>query len=187
MPIRPGQVVARLKLKDGSTAIVRAPRMSDLDGLLALINGLVKENAMILADKPYKRKDEAVWLRNLLKDLKAGKVVHLVAETDGGIVGSTTVNRQQGKSKHVGVFGIIIKGGYRNLGLGTAMSDATLGQARRAGLKLVLLEVFDSNPKARHMYEKLGFREVGRVPKKLYHKGEYHSGIMMAREISRME
>ncbi len=45
-------------------------------------------------------------------------------------------------------------------------------QARKFGKKLALLEVFEPNSRARHVYEKTGFREVGRIPKKLLHSGK---------------
>jgi ribosomal protein S18 acetylase RimI-like enzyme len=187
MPMKPGQVIAEPKLKDGSFVRIRAPMAHDLDGMLAFINGLVKENAMILADKPFKRKDESAWLRGVIKGIRTGKTIYLVAEADRKIVGGADINQQPGKSKHVGLFGISITKGYRDRGLGSILAREVMKQAKRSGLKLILLEVFDSNPRAIHLYEKVGFREVGRIPKKLYHLGEYHTGIMMAKEISKMK
>ena len=185
--MKAGQIVSKLRLKDGCNVTIRTPRARDIDGFLALINGLVKEDAMILMDKPFKRKEEVLWLRNLLKELKTGKTIYLLAEVNGKIVGGTNVTKHLGKSKHVGGFGISIKDGYRDIGLGTTLAKEVIKQAKKSGLKLLLLEVFDQNPRAIHMYEKIGFREVGRIPKKLYHKGRYHSGIQMAKEISSMK
>jgi putative acetyltransferase len=152
----------------------------------ALINGLVKENAMVLADRPFKRKEESEWLRNVLKGMKSGRTIHLVAEADGRIVGSTGVERLPGKSRHAGMFGISVKDGYRDIGLGTALAGEAIKQAKRLGLKLVLLEVFDCNPRAIHTYKKIGFREIGRIRNKLYHAKRYHASILMVKEISRM-
>jgi RimJ/RimL family protein N-acetyltransferase len=187
MHLRSGQIVSRPRLKDGSTVTIRTPRSGDVDELLAFINGLVKEDAMVLANKPFKRKEEVRWLRDTLKGLKTGKKIYLVAEVNGKIVGGTEITRDSGKSEHVGGFGISIKDGYRNAGLGTALANEVIKQAKKSGFKLVTLEVFECNPRAIHTYEKVGFRRVGRIPKKLYHKGRYVGGIQMAQEISRME
>ncbi|MBW8481786.1 GNAT family N-acetyltransferase [Actinomadura parmotrematis] len=46
----------------------------------------------------------------------------------------------------------------RGLGVGTALLGATAGEARRRGLRRVRLEVIDTNPRAKALYERFGFR-----------------------------
>jgi len=47
----------------------------------------------------------------------------------------------------------------------------------------VTLCVFSGNERAIHVYEKVGFRETGRVPKMIYKNGEYKDHIIMTTEI----
>jgi len=45
------------------------------------------------------------------------------------------------------------------------------------------LTVFDSNLRARHVYEKVGFREVGKMPKAIRQGDEYVDEVCMAKEL----
>jgi RimJ/RimL family protein N-acetyltransferase len=183
MHLKAGQVLSRHSLKDGTRVTLRTPRMEDLDDLLRYINALVKENAMILMTKPAKRHDEAKWLGNVLAEIETGKSVYIVAEIEGRVVANGNVGFREGKEAHVCTLGIAISRPFRDKGLGTILINELIRHARKFHRRLILLSVFEENPRARHLYEKVGFREVGRVPKKLFHKGKYHTEIMMAREI----
>jgi RimJ/RimL family protein N-acetyltransferase len=183
MYLKSGQTLARRKLRDGTEVILRAPRMEDLDDLLRFINALVKEDAMILMTKPIARSEEAAWLSNSLSEIETGKAVYVVAEADGRVVANCSINFKKGKESHVCGLGIAIDKGYRDRGLGTIMMDELIRQARRFGKKLVLLDVFEPNRRARHVYEKAGFKVVGRTPKQIRYKGRYIAAVHMSREL----
>jgi len=53
--------------------------------------------------------------------------------------------------------------GSRGAGVGSAVLDACLAAARESGARAVSLSVEDGNDAARGMYERRGFRVVGRV------------------------
>jgi diamine N-acetyltransferase len=61
-------------------------------------------------------------------------------------------------------FAPVIADAYQEHGLGTQMARHVLTCARILGLTQVILMggVLHRNPRAKHVYEKLGFREVGR-------------------------
>ena len=46
------------------------------------------------------------------------------------------------------------------------------------------IEVFATNDRAKHVYEKLGYREVGAWPKVIKKDGTYIDGILMSKELS---
>jgi RimJ/RimL family protein N-acetyltransferase len=63
------------------------------------------------------------------------------------------------------------------------MMRTLVAESRRAGLKTIQLEVFANNPRAIHVYEKTGFKETGRIPKKMLRNGKFIDSIVMAREL----
>ena len=63
-----------------------------------------------------------------------------------------------------GVFqmdGIFVDAGARGRGVGTALLGAVIDEARARGLDEVQLDVIDVNPRARALYERVGFRPIG--------------------------
>jgi len=48
-------------------------------------------------------------------------------------------------------------------------------------LKVIVLDVYEKNLPALNLYRKMGFKEVGRIPKAIFWKGRYIDDIKMAR------
>ncbi len=57
--------------------------------------------------------------------------------------------------------GICVGADARGLGVGTALLDGIKDHARQAGLTSVRLDVIDTNPRARALYERRGFKPMG--------------------------
>ena len=68
----------------------------------------------------------------------------------------------------------------RGRGLGPALVDAILTEARSQGLAQVLLTVSEGNP-AQRLYERAGFTVYGREPKALRHAGRDYDEVQMVR------
>jgi RimJ/RimL family protein N-acetyltransferase len=83
----------------------------------------------------------------------------------------------------VGELGIVIKSGYRDAGIGTEMIRILIEESRKKRLKLLVLRLFADNDRAKHVYEKLGFRETGRVSRALYRNGRYSDEVTMALDL----
>jgi len=177
--LKPGQILRRFKAREGREVALRAPQWKDLDDLLDFINSLVEEEADICRDKKATREEEADWLGRYLADIEKGVTIGVVAESEGRVVANSEVKRRSGLMSHVGYLGIAIKAGYRDMGIGTEMMETLIEGSRKMGLKVLILEVFASNKRARHVYEKVGFQENGRIPKGIYKKGQYIDLIRM--------
>ena len=105
-----GTVVERFTL--GNEEIVfRYPRFEDVDTLLLLVNAIVDDKAMVASQKKLTREEELEWLSQLLKDIKNNKVVHLVVEMNGEIMGNASVAKNPGVFGHTGTLGIMLRGG----------------------------------------------------------------------------
>jgi len=184
MALKAGSIFKKVKLKDGTVAVLRAPKWEDIDEFLAFINGLVDEGDLYIGvqTKPT-REQELDWLANKLTQIEKGEVVVCVAEVAGHVVGSSSVTKKSGVKSHVGELGIGVHKDYRNLGLGTEMLKVLIGESRKMGLKIVLLNVFSENDRAIHVYEKVGFKEVGRIPIAIFKWERYLDEIIMAIEL----
>jgi len=163
--------------------VIRTVRWEDLDGLLEFINSLVEEGADIARDKKVTREEEAEWLRERLTSMEKGEVIHVVAVADGKLVGSARVAKRKGFSSHVGTLGIAVKSGYRGIGIGTKLLETIISESKKAGLKVLTLEVFETNYVAKALYKKMGFKEVGRIPKGIYRNGQYIDLAIMVLEM----
>jgi len=179
--MKTGQVLQELSVKDGRKVVLRTPRWEDLGDLLELINSVVDEGAEISRDEKVSKEEEIDWLSRLLALLERGKTFFLVAEVDGGVIASSDINRQTGYQKHVGVVGIVIKRGFRELGIGTAMMRVLIEQAEKMGMKVLTLTAFASNKRAIHVYEKVWFVQTGLIPKKHLKEGKYIDEVIMTK------
>jgi RimJ/RimL family protein N-acetyltransferase len=179
--MKSGQVVETFCAGDGRKVVLRMPRWEDLDDLLELINSLVEEKAEIVVDTRFSREEEADWLAGVLARLEKDEIFLLVAEVGGKVIASSDLHRGRGSKAHVGVVGIVVKKGFRDLGIGTEIMKVHVGQAERMGLRLLVLSVYATNRRAIHVYEKVGFVQTGRVPGKHLREGEYIDEVTMAK------
>ena len=69
----------------------------------------------------------------------------------------------------------------RGRGVGAALIEGALVQARAEGVFCFLLWVHSQNPSARALYERAGFREIGRISKGIRLGEAYADDVMMGR------
>ena len=182
--MKTGQILHRFVTKAGKEATLKIPEWGDLDDLLELINSIVDEGADIKIDEKKTREEEIDWLSGVMARMEKGKAITVVAEVDGKVVASSEIIRGGFRCEsHLGNLGIIIRSGYRDMGIGTEMMKALLEQARMMGLKIVTLSAFSTNGRAIHVYEKVGFEETGRIHNGLYKNGSFIDRVIMTKEI----
>jgi len=181
--LKAGTVIRKFLAKDGGEVILRAPKWSDLDDMLIFINSLVEEGIDIVMDTKVTREAEIDWLADYLSQVEKDEAVGIAAEVDGTFVGQVTVNRRTGHLKHVGMLGIALKAGYRDIGIGSELIIEAEKQARLLGLDLITLEVFASNSRAIRLYEKRGYKRVGSIPGCYLKEGDYFDNVIMAKNL----
>jgi GNAT superfamily N-acetyltransferase len=88
-----------------------------------------------------------------------------IARAGGKLVGAYYLKPNfVGKAAHIANAGYFVVESHRRKGLGRAMVEHSLPEARRLGFDALQFNlVFASNP-ARALYRQLGFMEVGRIP-----------------------
>ncbi len=92
--------------------------------------------------------------------------VVVVAVDDGRVVGAYYLKPNfPGKAAHVANAGYVVAEDARGRGVGRALVEDSIVRAPAAGFDAIQFNlVFESNP-ARALYEELGWREIGRVPR----------------------
>ena len=91
-------------------------------------------------------------------DLPAGQIERgdvLVADVEGQVVGFAVVLADDGKAELDGLF---VEPALWRRGIGTALVDAAVHEARRRGLTLMMVV---ADPAARKFYERCGFTAEG--------------------------
>lgn len=178
--MKTGQVLHRFTANDGREVILRTPKWEDLDDFLDYINSLAKEDLAVLPKRRIlTRNEEAVWLERRIAQVEKGDVIDIVAEIDRKVIANSEVTRRRKDASHVGEVGISVLSDYRNLSIGTEMMKLLLYESKKAGLKVLVLSLYGDNKHARHIYEKLGFKETGRIPSGFYRKNRYVDEIIM--------
>ena len=76
---------------------------------------------------------------------------------------------------------IVVSESYRGRGIGKLLLDASIRQLSLRGVDTVFLEVRVSNERARTLYEKMGFEEIGR--RKYFYSNPIEDAICMRLEI----
>jgi ribosomal protein S18 acetylase RimI-like enzyme len=182
--LKTGAIIKTFTAKDGRDVTLRTPKWEDLDDLMELINSLVEENVDIHRIEKVTREQEIDFMGSFLGRIEKRQIFYLLAELDGKVVANSELRIRTGRSRHVGDIGIAIKNGCRDIGIGSEMLKCLFSQAEEMGLKMLTLTVFSTNKRAIHVYEKVGFRETGRIPNDIYKNEEFVDEIIMVKELT---
>jgi RimJ/RimL family protein N-acetyltransferase len=99
---------------------------------------------------------------------------------DSAFIGEVVLNELDEDNRSVS-FRIVLAAHAYGKGYGTEATRLAVRYAfEDAGLHRVHLEVFEHNPRARHVYEKCGFRVEGEHRDALWWDGRWHNTFTMA-------
>jgi len=170
-------VYKKFKLKDGRAATLDFLKEEDLPEVVDALNRVIREGIYLAHDEEMVDMElERKWYQD---HIKAG-MSYLVARVDGEVVGGASIEPRRGKFSHIAVFGIFIKDGFRNIGVGTQLTNALIEIACKRGFEIVELSVFGSNKRAHHVYKKCGFKDVGRIKRGVkILNGKYTNNVIM--------
>ena len=94
-----------------------------------------------------------------------------VAESGGRVVGTYMLRpNQSGGGAHVANAGFMVAPNVHGQGVGHAMGEHCLGEARRMGFRAIQFNfVVSTNESAIHLWQDLGFEIVGTLPRAFRH------------------
>ena len=138
---------------------IRLAIESDHDAIWTIFNDVVAAGDTYVFDPNISREEAlAYWFR---PDTNT-----YVAERDREIVGSYILKANQpGLGSHVANAGFIVASSARGLGVGRAMGEHCLAEARRLGFRAMQFNfVVATNESAVHLWQDLGFKIIGTLP-----------------------
>lgn len=115
----------------------------------------------------------------MLRDLTSKHCYYLVADRDGshGLIDGYAGLFTPAGAHEGDIQTIAVAPAARRAGLGRALMNALIGEARKRGALEVFLEVRADNPGAQHLYETLGFEQIA-VRVAYYQPGGVDANVM---------
>lgn len=163
--------------------VLRHVRRKDVKGVWNNFNQVVDEKRYLPVFFPVKSEFEMNgWFEKLKKDGEFCIVADYgKLKKPDNILGQCEISNVEWEaSEHVGNLGVIIKKGFRNLGLGRELIDVAIREAARKHHKeKIVLSCFHTNERALHLYESVGFKQVGVRRKQFLMDGAYYDEVMM--------
>ncbi len=129
---------------------------------------------LVFHNNPPDMNSEIRWFSNMIVSQNSGDAIAVVAEYSGKVVGLCDVysKRPNSELSHIGSLGITVVKKYRNRGIGTLLIKKAI-KLSKGKFDIIVLDVFEINERAIHLYEKFGFKKYAYLPKGIKRKGEY--------------
>lgn len=102
--------------------------------------------------------------------------IYLVCEMDGGIVGYCGLWTVLGEGN---ITNMAVHKDYRQCGIGTALMEAMELLGKKMDVSIFFLEVRAGNIAAQKLYEKMGYREIGR--RKNFYEKPVEDALVMSK------
>ena len=153
-------------LQDGTVLIIRSLVADDAMPAIGLMKRIYGES-VFLARYPdeftFTPEEESAFIRRRLEDASS---LFIGAFVDGMIVGLCDLSAAGSgcKTGHRASLSISIARQWQSKGIGSALLDTAIAQARDMGYAQIELEVVSGNTKAKGLYRKYGFRRCGTIP-----------------------
>ena len=171
------------KLKDGSPVQLVLADHQDIEPLRDLYRIIVEEGTSYPHDR-FPNQDDFMdyWFRG------KSTVAAYVPDRAGaaGMAGAFYLKPNwPGRARQVANAGFIVAPDWRNKGLGWLLGATMLTYAKQLGYRSVIFNlVFSENTAARHLWEKLGFKELGAIPGAVRkNDGTYQDALIMFRSL----
>ncbi|WP_173931266.1 N-acetyltransferase [Chelativorans sp. Marseille-P2723] len=129
-------------------ADIRPARASDIEALLSI------ENSVFETDRLSRR--------SFQHHVKSRTALLLVLEREGGIAGYALLLFRDG-SRVARLYSIAVMLGRERRGLGKWLLSAAEGAALSRGCILMRLEVREENQRALELYQRTGYRRIGKM------------------------
>lgn len=138
---------------------------NDLEDMIRIWNEVVEEGVAFPQEEALDLESGAAFF--------ASQSYTGVAEIDGRVLGLYILHPNNiGRCGHISNASFAVSSGARGLHIGERLVLDCLKKGRELGFRVLQFNaVVESNVHARHLYERLGFRQLGTIPGGLPHEG----------------
>jgi L-amino acid N-acyltransferase YncA len=151
----------KVKLRDGSTLLIRSIKDDDIRQLVALFRSLPERDRVYLRRDVRKRR----VVEQMIADVNARKARRLVAVDGDRIVAEGALELEtHAWKKHVGELRLVVARPYQRKGLGMSMARELYHIAARRRLEELIVKMMRPQRGARKIFRRLGFQEVLVLP-----------------------
>ena len=177
-----------ITLRNGKMCILRSGEPGDAEAVLAnfLLTHAQTDNLPTYPEEcTMTAASEAAFLQS---KAESEREVEILALVDGKVVGTAGIEAigNSVKVRHRADFGISIARDFWGLGIGTALMNACIDCARKAGFTQLELQVVEENKQGISLYEKVGFTEYGVNPRGFRTKdGHFQAVKLMLLELDK--
>jgi ribosomal protein S18 acetylase RimI-like enzyme len=141
---------------DAMPAVVQELLISDQmrlsETLVAEVEGQVTGMAVLRRDHTHRPRWLAIW-RSVRRHVRGWRVITAAFMMTAMCSNLCTSTRSYLES-------LAVDARYRGRGIGTLLLERCVEESRRAGKREISLHVVDTNPRAKRLYERMGFRTV---------------------------
>jgi len=168
----------RIKKLVGENVYLSPISLDDVELFAKWMNDFSVTDYTNRSDKVYTLEAERQWVEN--EAMKSNYLMSIVTINNDEVIGNIGFNEINFINRY-GVLGILIgENENRNKGYGTEAIRLLLDFAfNYLNLNSVSLRLLECNERAKRCYEKVGFKECGRVRKCRYLNGKYYDSIYM--------
>ena len=171
-----------IPLKGGEALLLRSLGAQDAQQALAVCRKTAGETLNLIRyedEWTMTLEQEAAYLKKTEDDPKSLMLGAFVGETLVG-VGSFLPCAAVDRARHRSSLGISILKAYWGRGIGTAIMQTLVDEVKNTSAEQLELEVVAANERAIRLYERFGFVEFARHPRKLkYRDGTYADMVLM--------
>ncbi len=157
---------------------IRSATMRDLKGYHACFDAVARERKHLGSVAAPSLKGSRGWMRSVLD----AKCPFVVVTQGRRIVGWCDAGpRVMEGFRHTVGLGMGLLPQMRGRGLGERLLRKVIAQCRRRRIEKIELQVYASNPPARALYRKFGFKQEGRRVRARKLDGKYDDVILMGK------
>ena len=154
-----------IALKDGTEAILRAPRITDAPAMLDFLLACANETEFLMRYPEECALPLEMEQQFIQRKLDSDSEVMIVCEIDGEFAGNCDLHFfTMQKIRHRGAVAIALYKKFWGKGIGTAMFREMIALAKSHNLHQLELEYVEGNDRGRALYDKMGFEVIGVRP-----------------------
>ena len=152
---------------------VRGYRDDDLEAMTAIWNEVIEDGEAF--------PQEEILTVDTASEFFSAQTHTAVAEEEGKVVGLYILHPNNvGRCGHIANTSYAVSSGCRGRHIGEQLVKDSLIKAKEKGFKLMQFNaVVESNIHARHLYERLGFQQIGMIPEGFRMKDGHYENIYL--------